>query len=115
MQCHQLMPPFITLSAVHRMGLLHRTTLGGVESAVPYTPHSTGGAMASEPRSADTKGNYRRTFLKRVALGLAAIGAYAALAKRPFGGSKRDGRSMPADLPGSGSIFQPRGDRRSGR
>jgi hypothetical protein len=59
--------------------------------------------------------NARRTFLKRLALGLAALGAYAALNRRPLGGLKRDRRSIPADLPGIGSIFQPRNDRRSSR
>lgn len=55
----------------------------------------------------------RRTFLKRLALGLAALGAFAALNRRPMGGLKRDRRSIPADLPGKGSIFQPRNDGRS--
>ena len=71
--------------------------------------------MASQASRADVTGSDRRGFLKRVALGLAALGAYAALAKRPFGGVKRDRRSIPADLPGEGSIFQPRGDRRPNR
>jgi hypothetical protein len=57
----------------------------------------------------------RRTFLKRVAIGLAAVGAYTLLTKRPFGGTKQEGRSIPANLPGAGSIFQPRGDRRGER
>jgi hypothetical protein len=61
---------------------------------------------------ASSKSTERRSFLKRVVLGLAAVGAYAVLAKRPFGGAKRDGRSIPPDLPGEGSIFQPRYDRR---
>ena len=57
----------------------------------------------------------RRSFLKRVALGVAALGACAVLSKRPFGGAKRAGRSIPADLPGEGSIFQPRDDARPRR
>ena len=56
----------------------------------------------------------RRGFLKRLAIGVAALGAYGILTKRPFGGLKRQGRNIPSDLPGKGSIFQPRGDRRSG-
>lgn len=55
----------------------------------------------------------RRGFLKRAALVGAALGALAVLSRRPFGDPRRSGRSLPADLPGAGSIFQPRGDTRS--
>ena len=54
----------------------------------------------------------RRGFLQRVAIGLAAVGAYAVLSRRPFGGNRREGRSIPGNLPGAGSIFQPRADSR---
>ena len=60
-------------------------------------------------------GTNRRTLLKRIALGLAALGAYAVLNRRPLGGIKRRSRSIPAELPGEGSIFQPRNDRRTRR
>lgn len=54
----------------------------------------------------------RRGFLKRVALlGLAAT-ALGVLSRRPFGDPRRKGRSIPSDLPGVGSIFQPLGDTR---
>jgi hypothetical protein len=69
----------------------------------------------SNAREQAHPGTNRRTLLKRFALGLAAIGAYAALTRRPLGGIKRRGRSIPAELPGEGSIFQPRNDRRSRR
>ena len=64
-------------------------------------------ADAAASRSPD-----RRRFLKRVAVGLAAAAAYTVLSKRPWGGARRDRRSIPAGLPGKGSIFQPRNDRR---
>ena len=57
----------------------------------------------------------RRGFLKRVAIAGAAAAALGILVRRPFGGSRRDGNSVPSDLPGAGSIFQPRGDRRRQR
>ena len=41
------------------------------------------------------------------------MGAYIVLTRRPFGGAKRQSRSIPANLPSHGSIFQPRNDRRS--
>ena len=34
------------------------------------------------------------------------------LSRRPFGDPRRKGRSIPSDLPGAGSIFQPLGDTR---
>ena len=71
--------------------------------------------MVQALQPADPSETNRRSFLKRVAIGLAAVGAYAVLSKRPFGGTKRDRRSIPANLPGPGSIFQPRNDHRSQR
>lgn len=55
----------------------------------------------------------RRSFLKRVAVGAAAVALFTLLSRRPFGGAGRDQRSIPANLPGEGSIFQPRNDSRS--
>ena len=57
----------------------------------------------------------RRSFLKRVAFIGAAGAALGLLARRPFGDPRRKGRSIPADLPGAGSIFQPRNDLRPPR
>lgn len=54
----------------------------------------------------------RRGFLKRAALAGAAASALGLLSKTPFRGSKTGDKSIPADLPGAGSIFQPRGDKR---
>ncbi len=54
----------------------------------------------------------RRGFLKRVAFLGAAGAALGLLARRPFGDPRRTGRSIPAGLPGPGSIFQPRNDAR---
>ena len=54
----------------------------------------------------------RRGFLKRAAFLGAAGAALGLLARRPFGDPRRTGRSIPADLPGAGSIFQPRNDAR---
>lgn len=55
----------------------------------------------------------RRSFLKQVAVGAAAVAVFILLSRRPFGGAGRDRRPIPADLPGEGSIFQPRNDSRS--
>ncbi len=62
----------------------------------------------------------RRGFLKRLAIVGAAVSALSIFSKRPFGAlpfgsSNEGGRSIPADIPGAGSIFQPRGDRRRQR
>ena len=69
--------------------------------------------MPAELEWAQPADGDRRSFLKKVVIGLAAVGAYAVLARRPFGGAKRARRSITANLPGEGSIFQPRGDGRS--
>ena len=71
--------------------------------------------MSEAVSSPDLRTTGRRNFLKRVAIGLAAAAAYAILTRRPLGGTRRDRSSIPAELPGKGSIFQPRGDRRSAR
>ena len=68
--------------------------------------------MAGATEAARPDRNGRRTLLKRIALGVAALGAYAALNRRPIASVKRGRRSIPADLPGEGSIFQPRNDQR---
>ena len=57
----------------------------------------------------------RRGFLRRVALVGAAAAALGLLSRRPFGDPRRKGRSIPAGLPGAGSIFQPLGDVRRPR
>ena len=66
---------------------------------------------AASPRS-NVPATDRRGFLKRVAFIGAAGAALGLLARRPFGDPRRRGRSIPADLPGAGSIFQPRNDAR---
>jgi hypothetical protein len=65
-------------------------------------------ATAAENDGATT----RRGFLKRAALVGAAASALGLLTRRPFRGSKSGDRSIPANLPGLGSIFQPRNDGR---
>ena len=54
----------------------------------------------------------RRALLKGAALAGAAASALGLLGKRPFRGSRTGDKSVPAGLPGAGSIFQPRGDAR---
>ncbi len=54
----------------------------------------------------------RRGFLKRAALAGAAASALGLLSRGPFAGSKSGDRSIPAGLPGAGSIFQPKNDGR---
>ena len=56
----------------------------------------------------------RRGFLKRVAIGAGAVALYMLISRRPFSIIRRGHRTIPAGLPGAGSIFQPRDDRRSG-
>ncbi len=70
--------------------------------------------MAGTAARTQNQGTTRRGFLKRVALVGAAASALGLLARRPFGGFGQ-GRSIPADLPGKGSIFQPRNDTRRQR
>ena len=71
--------------------------------------------MAQSADAAQAGKTDRRGFLKGVALLGAGLAALGVLSRRPFGGNKRDGRSIPADVPGAGSIFQPRNDNRSTR
>jgi hypothetical protein len=66
--------------------------------------------MASESEAGGKTS--RRGFLKRAALAGAAASALGLLTKNPFRGSKTGDKSIPADLPGAGSIFQPRNDGR---
>jgi hypothetical protein len=54
----------------------------------------------------------RRGFLKRVALVGMAASALGLLSRGKIAGIGREGRTLPADLPGAGSIFQPRNDAR---
>ncbi len=57
----------------------------------------------------------RRGFLKRVAIVGAALSALSLLSRKPFASLKHSDRSIPAEIPGAGSIFQPRNDRRQQR
>jgi hypothetical protein len=66
--------------------------------------------MANEEAAKGT--TTRRGFLKRIALAGAAASALGLLSRGPFAGSKLGDRSVPAGLPGAGSIFQPRNDGR---
>jgi len=59
-------------------------------------------------------GTTRRGLLKRIALIGAAASAWSLLARNPFAAAQRS-RSVPPELPGSGSIFQPRNDQRRQR
>ena len=68
--------------------------------------------MAQGGETAQDGKTGRRGFLRRVAIAGAAVSALGILARRPFAGSKKGDRSIPADIPGAGSIFQPRGDGR---
>jgi hypothetical protein len=71
--------------------------------------------MGSEAKATGAEndgGTTRRGFLKRVALVGAAASALGLLSRRPFRGSKSGDRSIPANVPGLGSIFQPRNDGR---
>ena len=56
----------------------------------------------------------RRGFLKRLALVGAALSALPLL-RSPFARAGQGPRPLPADLPGDGSIFQPRNDNRRQR
>ena len=66
--------------------------------------------MANEAIAKNT--TTRRNFLKRAALAGAAASALGLLSRGPFSGSKTGDRSIPAGLPGVGSIFQPKSDGR---
>ena len=68
--------------------------------------------MAGQREATAGKPVTRRGFLKRVALVGAAASALGILSRGRIGGIGQQGRSTPANLPGAGSIFQPRGDTR---
>ena len=70
--------------------------------------------MPGEASWAQPEASSRRTFLKRLAVIGAAVSALPLL-RIPFARSNQGGRSIPADLPGDGSIFQPRNDTRRQR
>ena len=59
--------------------------------------------MAVQPTDTDLRLSSRRGFLKRAGLGLAALAAMSAAVGR-IATDKKSGR----ELPGSGSIFEPR-------
>ncbi|MQF86499.1 MAG: twin-arginine translocation signal domain-containing protein [SAR202 cluster bacterium] len=69
--------------------------------------------MPDQTISTHQEGVSRRGFLKRVALLGAAVSSLGLLSKGQILGVGRGKKSTPADLPGAGSIFQPRGDRRT--
>ena len=58
----------------------------------------------------DPKG--RRSFLKRAVAAAAAASALSLLWRKPWSSIRGSSRSIPPDVPGSGSIFQPRNDTR---
>lgn len=68
--------------------------------------------MAGQNEASTRNTVTRRGFLKRAALVGAAASALGILSRGRIGGIGQQGRSTPADLPGAGSIFQPRGDTR---
>jgi hypothetical protein len=63
----------------------------------------------------DEHGEGRRGFLKWLALGAVGAAAYSLISRRALPGVKSSTRPIPSGVPGAGSIFQPRGDRRSSR
>ena len=71
--------------------------------------------MSDRAAAAPSDATSRRGFLKRVAAMGAAVSALGLLARRRFAGAAGGDRSIPPNLPGEGSIFQPRGDRRKQR
>ena len=68
--------------------------------------------MSDDAGAVRKGGLSRRGFLQRAAFVGAALSAAGLLSKARFGGLGREGRTTPADLPGAGSIFQPRNDTR---
>ena len=54
----------------------------------------------------------RRSFLNRAAAAAAALSALSLLNRRPWTRGRSSSRSIPPDVPGAGSIFQPRNDTR---
>ena len=67
---------------------------------------------ASTTRSDPWGATGRRSFLKRAAAAAAALSALSLLSRRPWSRSRSSSRSIPPDVPGAGSIFQPRNDTR---
>ena len=54
----------------------------------------------------------RRSFLKRAVAAAAALSALSLLSRGPWSRNRSSSRSIPPDVPGAGSIFQPRNDGR---
>ncbi len=69
-------------------------------------------SQASTTRSDPMDPTGRRSFLKRAAAAAAALSALSLLSRRRWGRSQSSSRSIPPDVPGAGSIFQPRNDTR---
>ena len=67
---------------------------------------------ASTARSDPWGPTGRRSFLKRAAAAAAALSALSLLARKPWSRGRSSTRSIPPDVPGAGSIFQPRNDTR---
>ncbi|MEX2599755.1 MAG: twin-arginine translocation signal domain-containing protein [Dehalococcoidia bacterium] len=70
--------------------------------------------MQQHSPKAESGSSSRRTFLKQLAVVGAAITALPLL-RNPFARASESPRNIPADLPGEGSIFQPRNDNRRQR
>ena len=68
--------------------------------------------MSDEAQPMSASAVSRRGFLKRVAIVGMAASALGLLSRGKIAGVGREGRTLPADLPGAGSIFQPRNDAR---
>jgi hypothetical protein len=84
---------------------------GPVECAIRYDGTAVEESRMAEDAQVDGR-TTRRGFLKRAALAGAAASALGLLSRQPFGKGKSGDRSIPADIPGAGSIFQPRNDGR---
>ena len=69
-------------------------------------------SQASTTRSDPGDATGRRSFLKRAALAALALSALSLLSRRPWSRNRSSSRSIPPDVPGAGSIFQPRNDTR---
>lgn len=70
--------------------------------------------MVGETSWAEPESTSRRGFLKRMAIIGAAVSVLPLL-RNPFASATEGKRPIPADLPGAGSIFQPRNDNRRQR
>ena len=69
-------------------------------------------SQASATRSDAMDPTGRRRFLKRAALTAAALSVLSLLSRKPWSRPRSSSRSIPPDVPGAGSIFQPRNDAR---